>query len=87
MQAVHDLFDGCMQVPVVEVQDVDIRRPQLLKARLNAELEILEVVTNVVHALLERLVPGSEVVRVLCTSTNEQCGGEYASGVIPWLKG
>ena len=54
-----------MQVPVVEVQDVDIRRPQLLQARLNAELKALEVVADVVDALLQLRVSGPEVVGVL----------------------
>ena len=65
VQPVHHLLHGGVQVPVVEVQDVDIRRPQLLQARLNAELEALEVVADVVDALLQLRVSGPEVVGVL----------------------
>ena len=65
-----------MQVPVVEVQDVDIRSPQLLETGLNAKLEVLQIITDVVHALLQRLVSWTEVVGVLRRSANEPCSSD-----------
>ena len=65
VQPIHDLLHRSVQVPVVQVQDVDVRRLQFLKTGLNTELEILEVVTNVVDALLQLRVSGPEVVGVL----------------------
>ena len=44
MQPVHHLLHGGVQVPVVEVQDVDVGRAELLERRFDGEVQRLGVV-------------------------------------------
>lgn len=56
MKAIHDLFDGRGVVPKMDIKDVDIRCAQLLQARLDAYMKVLDRITAAVDLDLDFVV-------------------------------
>lgn len=42
VKTIHDFFDGRGVVPEMDIKDVDIRCTQLLQARLDAYVKVLD---------------------------------------------
>ena len=51
MKTVHDLLDGCVEIPIVNVKDINVAGPQSLQADLDCEFERLEIVTQIVDVI------------------------------------
>ena len=51
VKAVHDLLDTRGIVPPVDVEDVYIRRPQLLERVLDRDVHRFDIVSDIVHLL------------------------------------
>ena len=65
VQAVHDLFHRRVQVPEMEVEDVEVVGLQILETGVEAEPEGFEVVPDVVDVLADGRVGTFGVVGVL----------------------
>jgi len=48
VKIVHDLLDGGLEIPYVNVKNVDVRRTKLLQARLDAKVQRLGVVAVII---------------------------------------
>ena len=57
VEAIHHFFDGGLPVPPVDVENIDIRRPEVLQACLQAEMHRLEIVPRVHHLLSDVVFP------------------------------
>ena len=57
VEAIHHLFDGGLPIPPVDVENIDIRRPEVLQACLQAEMHRLDIVPRVHHLLSDVVVP------------------------------
>ena len=66
MKPVHDLLDVCSVVPVVDIENVEVGCAEALEARLDGEVQGLDVVTAVVDLLCNSGVSEMGVVGVLC---------------------
>lgn len=67
MQAVHELLDGRGPVPPMDVEDVDVRRAELLQASLDTEFHGLGAVAQQVRLLLDVRLPQRPSTCVLVT--------------------
>ena len=59
VQAVHDLLDGGVVVPEMDVQDVNVGSAELLQRLVHGGVEGLEVVPAVERTLLDFLIGGA----------------------------
>jgi hypothetical protein len=65
MKRVHDLLDRGGPIPPVHIQDVDVRRTQLLEGRLNGQVQRFCVVSRVVHLVSDTILATFEVGCIL----------------------
>lgn len=65
VQIVHNLFDAGGEVPPMQVEDVDVRRPQFLQRGLDADVERLCRVTVIRGLLRDAVVAGFPIRRIL----------------------
>ena len=65
MKRVHDLLDRGSPIPPVYIQDVDVRRTQLLEGRLNGHTQRFCMVSSVVHLVSDIILATLEVARIL----------------------
>lgn len=78
VQAVHDLFDAGGVVPPVHIEDVDVRRAQLLERIFSGEVHRFGVVPDVVGLLA--YVLGSLLV-ISCVLQTEVSPGEQGAWI------
>ena len=57
VKAVHHLFDASLPIPPVDIEDVDVRRPQFLQARFDTHVHRFHAVSRVQHLLLHGSLP------------------------------
>lgn len=62
MQTIHDLLDGRVPVPPMDIKDVDVRGAELLQAVFKTDVHRLDTVPSIV-CLLNDLSGGTFVVR------------------------
>lgn len=48
MKIVHDLLDRGLEVPYVNIKDIDVRRSKLLQARLDTDTHRLDVIAVII---------------------------------------
>lgn len=65
VKVVHDFFDRCFVVPHVDVKEVDVVRPEIFEALLQAQAHRLCTVSLVVDFMFNVRIGKMIVVRVL----------------------
>jgi len=61
MECIHDLFDRGGPIPPMNIQDVEIRRAQVLQGCLDGNAETLCVISGVVHLVSYTILSSLEV--------------------------
>jgi len=78
MQTVHNFLNRRLVIPPVHIQDIDVRRPQLLQAGFDAHVHALHVIADMVRLDFDMLVVELVVMGVL------RSGGQiYLEVMIP----
>lgn len=57
VEGVHHFFDGGLPVPPMEVENVDIRRPEPFQACLEAEMHRFDAVSGIQHLVADIAIP------------------------------
>lgn len=70
VETIHHFFDRGLPVPPVDVEDIDIRRPELFQACFQADMHRFDAVPRVQHLLLELVVP-AYIIRGILSSRSE----------------
>ena len=65
MKIVHDLLDGRLEIPYVSIQDIDVRRTELLQAGLDAEVQRLGIIAVIIDFVSDIRVTEFEVEAIL----------------------
>ena len=65
MEVIHDFLDRGVEVPEMNVEDVNVRCAEFLQTCFDAELETFSVVANIVGLDLDILVMSFEKSSVL----------------------
>ena len=72
MQVVHDLFDGRLVIPYVNIENVDVRCAELLQASVETEAHRLDAVAMIVNFLFDTWVRQLVVEAILILSVNSR---------------
>ena len=88
MKRVHDLINRSGPIPPMHVQDVDVRRTQLLEGCLDGDVEGLCVISGVVHQVSNVILSPLEVACVLRVNVCKLICGRATRGKLdlPWLQ-
>ena len=70
MKVVHDLFDGRLVIPYVNIENVNVRCAKLLQASLETEAHRLDAVAMIVNFLFDARVRQLIVEAILILSVN-----------------
>jgi hypothetical protein len=65
VESVHHFLDAGRVVPPVNIEQIDVGRPELLQGTLDSEMHGLDVITAIQNLLLDSVVAKLSVVRVL----------------------
>jgi len=65
VKIVHDLLDGRLEIPYVSIQDIDVRRTELLQAGLDAEVQRLGIIAVIIDFVSDIRVTEFEVEAIL----------------------
>ena len=65
MKIVHDLLDGRLEIPYMSIQDIDVRRTELLQAGLDAEVQRLGIISVIIDFVSDIRVTEFEVEAIL----------------------
>lgn len=65
MESVHDLLDAGVIIPEMNIEDIDVRGSQLLKAGVNTNMHGLDIVASILNLLLDSLVSANIIYAVL----------------------
>jgi hypothetical protein len=65
VKIVHDLLDGRLEIPYVSIQDIDVRRTELLQAGLDAEMQRLGIIAVIIDFVSDIRVTEFEVEAIL----------------------
>jgi len=65
VESIHHFLDGRLPIPPVDIEYVDVRRPQLLQAGFNADMHRLYIVSDIQRLLLDPGFPMHVICGVL----------------------
>lgn len=65
MESVHDLLDAGVEIPKMNIQDIDVRGSQLFKAGVDTNMHGLHIVASIVNLLLDSLISVNIIYAVL----------------------
>jgi hypothetical protein len=65
VKIVHDLLDGRLEIPYMSIQDIDVRRTELLQAGLDAEVQRLGIIAVIIDFVSDIRVTEFEVEAIL----------------------
>jgi hypothetical protein len=65
MESVHDLLDASVEIPEMDIQDIDVRGSQLFKAGIDTNMHGLDIVAGIMNLLLDSLVSLNIIYAIL----------------------
>lgn len=56
MESIHDFLDAGVEIPEMNIKDIDVRSSQLFQAAVDTDVHRLDIVSSIMDLLLDSLV-------------------------------